>query len=462
VKILHRVEKGELKRVIITFPPRHGKSKLASEHFPAWYMGRHPENFVISSTYGQELSDDFGRKVRDQLADPLFQQVFPVCHLRKDTTAVHRFGTEEAGTYFGVGVCGPIVGRGAHLFLIDDPTKNRADAESDKHRRALREWYSSTAYSRLMPGAAIVVIMQRWNQEDLIGYLLKDHAHEKWVVFNMPAIANEGTDVEEPLWPDRYSLEALRQIKKTVGRYNWAAQYQQQPINKETQIFNMDKVAGYETLPKIIFTATAIDPAISKATKACDTASCTLGVGENGHIYDLETMGKQLSFEETMHHIKGVVSRQRPEYLGVEDNGYQKALWEVCNRYFPMVNTISLHSDKDKYRRARTVSHIIEKGLFHTNNKRLIDQMSNFDPEATGEFKKDLVDALVMTLHLIQKYGPFQDDDNEKEGIPLGAAMSSGERFLRESLKEEMREAQGIVEQNINFDGSAEEDPEYY
>lgn len=116
-RALERVVSGECKRLMIFMPPRHGKSMLASEFFPAWFLGHHPDRYIIATTYAQELADDFGRKVRNQLQDPLFKAIFPECHISQDSASASKFNTDEKGSYFAVGVGGPITGRGAHCFV---------------------------------------------------------------------------------------------------------------------------------------------------------------------------------------------------------------------------------------------------------------------------------------------------------------------------------------------------------
>ena len=134
-KHLQQLEEGSIKRLAVFMPPRHGKSMLCSEFFPAWYLGNNPNEFVIQSTYAQELADDFGRKVRNQLQSPDFNNVFPSVALRSDSTSAKRFHTMQGGTYTAVGAGGAITGRGAHLLIIDDPIKGREDAESEVQRR---------------------------------------------------------------------------------------------------------------------------------------------------------------------------------------------------------------------------------------------------------------------------------------------------------------------------------------
>lgn len=167
---LEAVERGDITRLMIFMPPRSGKSMLVSEYFPAWYLGRNPSHYLIAATYAQELADDFGRKVRNQIADPSFQQIFPGCTLKGDSQSAKRFhvtqqtygetlSTQLDGAYFATGIGGPMSGRGSHLLLIDDAVKNREESDSATIRQRNKDWYTSTAYTRLMPGGKIVVVM---------------------------------------------------------------------------------------------------------------------------------------------------------------------------------------------------------------------------------------------------------------------------------------------------------------
>jgi hypothetical protein len=149
---LEGVERGEITRLMISLPPRHGKSLLASQIFPGWYLGRHPDREIITATYGQDLSDDFGRRVRDLVNHPLHRAIFPQFQLANDTANKRRFNTTQKGSYFAVGRGGALTGRGADLLLIDDPLKDYEEARSEVTRRGLHDWYSGVAYTRLQPG----------------------------------------------------------------------------------------------------------------------------------------------------------------------------------------------------------------------------------------------------------------------------------------------------------------------
>ena len=127
---LEAVERGEIKRLMVFMPPRHGKSNLTSEVFPAWYLGRNPDRQVMFTTYAQDLADGFGRKVRNAVADPRHVRSFPDSVLSEDSQSAKRLNITAGGVYYAVGVGGPVTGRGADLLLLDDPLKNREEADS--------------------------------------------------------------------------------------------------------------------------------------------------------------------------------------------------------------------------------------------------------------------------------------------------------------------------------------------
>src|SRR5579883_1901603 len=162
---LERVERGEIDRLMLLVPPRHGKSELASRRFPAFYLGRHPDRQFISASASGLLAEDFGRDVRNIIASPEYAAIFGT-RLAQDSQAKDRWNTAEGGSYYSVGISGAVMGRGAHVFMIDDPFGTMADARSETERRNVWQWYTGTVYNRLEDNGAIVIINHRMHEDD--------------------------------------------------------------------------------------------------------------------------------------------------------------------------------------------------------------------------------------------------------------------------------------------------------
>jgi len=242
---LERVEQGKCRRLIVCMPPRHGKSLIVSQHFPPWYLGRNPENMLIAATYNQEKASDWGREIRNQMQDGTYSGAFPGVSLRQDSKAAQRFNTNKGGVFIAAGRDTAVTGRGAHVFLIDDPLKGDEEAASESVRERLKSWYGSVVYTRLEPAGAIVIVATRWHTDDLIGYVLREHAHENWQVIDFPAINAAG----EALWPDRFPLDRLEEIKRTLTSREWSSLYQQSPVLQEGALFRVERIGIIPALP---------------------------------------------------------------------------------------------------------------------------------------------------------------------------------------------------------------------
>ncbi|HHW26240.1 MAG TPA: phage terminase large subunit [Firmicutes bacterium] len=240
---LEAVERGEIKRLMVFMPPRHGKSEVVSKKFPAWFLGRNPDKEIIISCYAADLAYDFSRIARNTFAEwgPRLWNL----ELADDSSAVGRWGIKgHRGGLTAAGVGGPITGRGAHVAIVDDPFKNYEEAASETIRAKVLNWYKSTLRTRLAPGGAIVLVMTRWHEEDLAGILKKEFEEgdgEEWDIVSLAAIAEDddilGRKPGEPLWPERYPLEELEATKNALGSYLWAALYQQHPAPAEGNRF---------------------------------------------------------------------------------------------------------------------------------------------------------------------------------------------------------------------------------
>ncbi len=239
---LEALERGDITRLIITMPPRHGKSELASIRFPAWYMGRHPDSRVILTSYSGGLSIDFSRQLRETMLTPVyFNHIFPSVRIDPRSAAGGWRVYKRRGTFLSGGVGSGITGRGADLFIIDDPHKDAKEAHSAAMRRRVWDWYRTTAYTRLMPGGRMLVIGTRWHEEDLIGRLLSTQdssgVADRWTVLHLPAIDDQNGALSDEqgtaLWPEQYSLPDLLRIRSSVGAWVFEALYQGRPTIPE-------------------------------------------------------------------------------------------------------------------------------------------------------------------------------------------------------------------------------------
>jgi hypothetical protein len=241
-KALEKIERREIKRLIIEVPPRFGKSELATVNFPAWYLGRHPSHEIITASYSSELAEKFGSKCRDVMNHDQYQAIFPEVRLRQDTKAKAFWRTLQGGSYMATGIGGSATGSGANILLIDDPVRNAEDADSETYRERNWDWYTSVARTRLEKEGAIIVIMTRWHQDDLVGRILEREVEggEKWHRITFPAVAEVNDrfrDVGDALWPEKYDRKALDAIRADIGERAWFSLFQQNPIPAETQVF---------------------------------------------------------------------------------------------------------------------------------------------------------------------------------------------------------------------------------
>lgn len=254
---LDAVERGEIKRLIVCMPPRHGKSELTSKRFPAYYLGRHPSRQVMTASYGADLAQGFGRDVRNIVASQEFGRLFPSVGLAKDSAAKDKWHTTRNGVYVAAGVGGALTGRGAHLALIDDPIKDRQDADSITIRENVWDWYRSVLRTRLMPDGAIVLVLTRWHPDDLAGRLIAEMeagTGEQWEILSLPALADSpldplGRSEGEALWPDAFGKEALAQIERAIGPREWSALFQQQPTPGEGSLFKVANLGVLDAEP---------------------------------------------------------------------------------------------------------------------------------------------------------------------------------------------------------------------
>lgn len=308
---LEAAERGELDRIIITAPPRSGKSELASRRAPAWALGRDGRRHVIAASYNSDLATDFGREVRNIVKSPEYQRLFPNTSLAADSRAANRWHTQAGGMYTAAGVGTAVTGRGADWLLIDDPHKDRAEADSEIQRQRVWDWYTSTAYTRLSPRGVVVLIQTRWHEDDLAGRLLAQQAAggDQWTVIELPALDRLGA----PLWPERFDLPALERIRAAIGPRDWSALYQGQPAPDEGAYFLREWLVPYSITPQreTLRVYGASDYAVT-SDGGDYTVHLVVGVDPDGKMHALDLWRGQTDSAEWIEAFCELVRKWKP------------------------------------------------------------------------------------------------------------------------------------------------------
>lgn len=287
-KIFQDVIDGKKKRVIINIAPRMGKSEFSSYLFPAYFLGNDPNKKIIMGTHTASLSEDFGRRVRNLLEDEDYNALFPGTTLAQDQKASGKWSTEAGGQYYAAGVGGALAGRGADLFMIDDPhSEQDVKANSRLAFDTAWSWFQTGPLQRLMPNGAIIVVMTRWGPLDLTGrlidYQVKNPNSPQWEIVELPAILNEGTENEKSLWPEQWPLESLKSAKSSMDPRYWNAQYMQQPTSDTAAIISRKqwRVWPNDDPPKCDYVIQSWDTAFEVKNNSDYSACTTWGVFYN-------------------------------------------------------------------------------------------------------------------------------------------------------------------------------------
>ncbi len=285
---------GRSPRLLVTMPPRHGKSELISHYAPIWYLNKYPERRVMLASYEADFAASWGRKVRNTIVQ---NEAILQVRIAGDSAAANRWDTTAGGGMVTAGVGGPLTGRGANLLIVDDPVKNAEEAASQVYREKTWDWWASTAYTRLEPGGAAVVVMTRWHEDDLAGRLLRESEQggERWTSLRLPALAEAGDPLGrepgEALWPYRYDEAALERIQQAVGSRVWSALYQQSPHPTEGAMFQRAWFPIVDAAPADCRRVRYWDLAATEARAGSDpdwTAGCLLAKKDG--IYYVQDM----------------------------------------------------------------------------------------------------------------------------------------------------------------------------
>lgn len=376
-KYLEGILNGSIKQLMVFMPPRHGKSEYLSKYFPAFYLGRNPDHRVLLSSYEADFAATWGYKVRN-LLQAYGPELFGV-QVSQHSAARDRWDlVGRSGGMQTAGVGGALTGKGGHLLIIDDPVKNSEQARSKTYREKTYDWYRSTAYTRLEPGGAVIIIQTRWHDDDLSGRLLKEEP-EKWTVLSLPALAEPGDllgrEPGEPLFPQRFNKEDLEDIKRTLGPYWFSALYQQKPQDDEGAIFKraffkyarltgdlLELEQKKFTLDQCFIYQTC-DPATSTKSSADYFVLGTWALTPDNDLVLLDLLRARLEGPDQVNLFWQSLDRWEPKWQFVEAVGVGKTLYQMLVREGLPVK--ELKADADKVSRAFPAAARMEAGTVY-------------------------------------------------------------------------------------------------
>ena len=341
--IFEDVAAGRKKRVVVNIAPRHGKSELISYLAPAWFLGKHPNKKIIMASHTADLAVNFGRRVRNLVGSDNYKDIFPNVELQADSKSASRWGTNHGGEYFAIGVGGALAGRGADLFIIDDPhSEQEAKLGRPDVFLPAWEWFQSGPIQRLMPGGAIIVVMTRWSKLDLTGQIIsqmeKSDEVDRWEVIEFPAIIEKEVVAEEeneegetvevtqhvevPLWPEFWTIEELQAKRAALDIRYWNAQYMQNPTSEEGALIKREwwNIWEGDMPPEYTFIIMSLDAAQEKSNRADFNALTTWGVffneeTNNYNIILLNSIKRRLEFPELKELVIAEYKEWEPDSL---------------------------------------------------------------------------------------------------------------------------------------------------
>lgn len=391
--------KSDKTGLILTVPPRHGKSEDITVRLPAYLIEKDKSTRIIVAAYSQTLSDKFSRKTR-RIARTRMS-------LSTERTAVDDWETEEGGGgYRSAGVGAGVTGMGANVIIVDDPVKSRAEADSPTYREKVWEWFCDDLSTRLEPGGKIIVIMTRWHEDDLAGRILTSEEAEDWILINLPALAEPGDPLGrkegEALCPDRYDVPALMKLKRRLGT-SFSALFQQRPQALEGGILKAAwwKYYNPAALPRFSRIILSWDTAF-KAKEKNDYSVCTVwGEGENGY-YLLDLWKDRVEYPALKRVAKSLGEKWRPHGVLIEDKASGQSLIQDL-KFDTKLPIIGIPANVDKVVRANAVSSIVESGRVYLPEKA--EWLPDFLIEA-GNFPNgahdDQVDSVTQALEYLR------------------------------------------------------------
>ena len=427
-KIFEDVIAGKKKRVIINIAPRHGKSEFSSYLFPAYFLGKYPDKKIIMGTHTAGLSEDFGRRVRNLIESEEYQELYPDTRIADDQKAAGKWSTGAGGQYYAAGVGGALAGRGADLFVIDDPHSEQ-DVKSNSRLAfdTAWSWFQTGPLQRLMPGGAIIVIMTRWSLLDLTGRLIdyqtRNPDAEPWEIVELPAILNENDENEKSLWPEQWPLEQLKKVKASLDPRYWNAQYMQSPTSESSAIISRKHWRIWESddPPQCEYIIQSWDTAFETKNNSDYSACTTWGIFYNEEENDtpqlilLDAFKERMAFPDLKQAALKHYKEWEPDAFIVEKKAAGAPLIQELRAMGIPVQEFSPSRGNDKHVRLNAVADLFTSGKVWAPDTRwareVIEEVAAFP---VGEHD-DFVDTTSQALLRFRQGGFITLDTDEKD-----------------------------------------------
>lgn len=420
-------------RLIITMPPQEGKSTRVARDFLIWALTQNPEIRIVAGSYGQGLANRNGRVVRNMiLAHPeLGLQIAP------DNGSVHEWQLHgHQGGMLAVGRGGLVTGMPAELLVIDDPIKDRQEADSATIRETCWEWWTESLSTRLAPGAPVVVIMTRWHEDDLVGRLLAAEDGHLWTVINIPAEADHNPDTGEtdPLGrvPGEFMQSARgrtrrqwQAIRVRVGARTWNALYQGRPAPAEGGTLKRGWWREYDVplwvTDGTVCRAIGFDIVLASwdmAFKDTDKSDYVVGqvwAQKGADTYLLDQVRARIDFPETLRQVRQLAVKWPDALLKiVEDKANGTAVLAQLRRTVP--GMVAETPTESKEARTQAVAPLVEAGNVWLPSPELAPWVGGFIDECAAfpnGKHDDQVDAMSQALKRMVIIPLFEQDDDE-------------------------------------------------
>ena len=416
---------GKRPRLIITMPPRSGKSEIVSRRFPAYFLGKYPDLSIISVSYSASLAEDFSRDVQRIIDSDEYKKIFPNTKLsdKKDKNYKRTSDffeiVDHKGVYCSAGVGGSITGKGCDILIIDDPIKNRQEANSETVRKKIYDWYSSTAYTRLSPIGGVIMMCTRWHLDDLIGKVLSDKNQKPFHVISYPAIAEHDEPHRkqgEALHPERFSLEILNEIKSTLSTADWLSLYQQKPVPEGGAIFETSKLRYYDETsePKRFDQVVGSWDMTFKENKSSDFVVGQLWGRKGAEFYLLDMVRDRMDFVKTLKVFINFANKHKNcNCWLVEDKANGTAIISTLKKYISGI--IPITPKESKQERAYAITPYLEAGnIFFPKNQNFTKDLEEEMLQFPAGAHDDTVDSMTQALNYFRMKKRVQMSESNK------------------------------------------------